>query len=233
MATHAARETGGSAQRYTGVVRATHWIAALCVFALLVTGLEIVASHPRFYWGEDGNIGMTPLFSIPIPSSRATVPTGYGYVLPDQNGWSRYLHFQSAWLLVLTGLLYVIYGLVTAHFWKNVLPGGADLRWHALRDRTAYASRYNAGQRLVYAIVLVVAFPLTIWTGLAMSPGFVSAFPATVTVLGGQQTARTLHFFLTIVLILFVVVHVAMVWRAGFRSRAGAMITGNLRSGDE
>ena len=50
------------------------------------------------------------------------MPTGYGYVLPDQNGWSRYLHFQSAWVAVLTGLLYVIFGLFTGHFRKNLLP---------------------------------------------------------------------------------------------------------------
>ena len=43
----------------------------------------------------------SPLFTIPIPSSRDTVPTGYHYVLPDQNGWSRYLHFEAAWLLAL------------------------------------------------------------------------------------------------------------------------------------
>ena len=42
--------------------------------------------------------GTTPLFKIPIPASRDTVPTGYNYVLPDQNGWSRYLHFEAAWV---------------------------------------------------------------------------------------------------------------------------------------
>lgn len=239
MATHAAPAVSRNAQRHTGFVRATHWIAALCFFALLVTGLEVVASHPRFYWGEDGNVGMTPLFTIPIPASRATVPTGYGYVLHDQNGWSRYLHFQSAWLLVFTGLLYVAYGLATAHFRKNLLPGRADLSWRALwgvasghlrlrRPRDGEDWRYNPLQRMTYAAVVFVAFPLMIWTGLAMSPGFVSALPATVTILGGQQTARTLHFFLTILLMLFVVVHVTMVWLAGFRKRMRAMITGQV-----
>jgi thiosulfate reductase cytochrome b subunit len=59
-----------------------------------------------------------------------------------------------------------------------------------------------------------------------MYPGFISAFPATVTLLGGQPSARTLHFFVTIALLLFLLVHVVMVCVAGFRSRMRAMITG-------
>ena len=166
------------------------------------------------------------------------VPTGYGYVLPDQNGWSRYLHFQAAWVVVLTGLVYTIYGLFTGHVRKNLLPGGTNLSWRALS--TAFASRlrferpseaeawsYNVLQRLTYLFVIFVLFPLIIWTGLAMSPAFVSAVPVAVTVLGGQQSARTIHFFVSIFLLLFMLVHVVMVWRAGFKSRMRAMITGH------
>ena len=74
------------APRHSALVRGTHWITTLCFCALLVTGIELVISHPRFYWGETGNVLTTPLFQIPIPSSRHLVQTGYGYVLPDQNG---------------------------------------------------------------------------------------------------------------------------------------------------
>ncbi|HEY2013101.1 MAG TPA: hypothetical protein VGH38_06335, partial [Bryobacteraceae bacterium] len=69
-------------QRHSAVVRATHWITTFCFLALLVSGVEILISHPRFYWGEAGNVLTTPLFKLPIPASRHTVPTGYGYVLP-------------------------------------------------------------------------------------------------------------------------------------------------------
>ena len=62
------------------------------------------------------------MFKIPIPASRSSVPTGYGYVLPDQNGWSRYLHFQSAWLVVFTGLLYIISIFVSGHLQKKSAP---------------------------------------------------------------------------------------------------------------
>ena len=88
------------------------------------------------------------------------------------------------------------------------------------------ASSYNVLQRLTYLFVIFVLFPLVIWTGLAMSPAVVSAFPAAVTVLGGQQSARTIHFFVSVFLVLFLLVHVGMVCRAGFRDRMRAMITG-------
>src|SRR5712692_11059935 len=120
------------ATRHSALVRVTHWITTLCFLALLVTGAEIVISHPRFYWGETGTILTTPLFKLPIPSSSALVPTGYGYVLPDQNGWSRYLHFQAAWLAVLTGLLYLVFGWLTGHFRQNLFPARANLSWRAL-----------------------------------------------------------------------------------------------------
>src|SRR5437762_12596655 len=112
--------------RHAALVRLTHWLTTVCFLALLVSGLEIVVSHPRFYWGESGNVLTPALFSFPIPSSRATVPTGYGYVLPDQNGWSRYLHFEAAWVLVLTGVLYVIAGLFSGHFRRDLLPAATD-----------------------------------------------------------------------------------------------------------
>jgi thiosulfate reductase cytochrome b subunit len=113
--------------RHSLLVRVTHWLTVLSFLALLVTGVEILISHPRFYWGETGNVNTRPLFTIPIPSSRSSVPTGYGYVLPDQNGWSRYLHFQSAWIVVGTGLLYVAFGFFGGHFRRNLLPARSDL----------------------------------------------------------------------------------------------------------
>jgi len=218
-------------------MRATHWITTLSFLALLVTGVEILISHPRFYWGETGNALTPPLFKLPVPASRATVPTGYGYVLPDQNGWSRYLHFQSAWAAVFTGLLYVAWGVFTGHFRRNLLPSASSL---SLRELSAViaghlrlrppgadeAGSYNVLQRVTYLLVVFVLFPLVIWTGLAMSPAIASAFPAAVTIWGGQQSARTLHFFISIALVLFLLVHLVMVCLSGFRNRVRAMITG-------
>jgi thiosulfate reductase cytochrome b subunit len=216
--------TAATAPRHSALVRFTHSITALCFFALLVSGIEIVISHPRFYWGEAGNVLTPALFSLPIPASRSSVPTGYGFVLPDQNGWSRYLHFQTAWVTVFTGLLYVISGLFTRHFRKNLLPAGSHLRFKLAFEADAWS--YNVLQRLTYLFVIFALFPLMIWTGLAMSPAIVSGFPAIVTVFGGQQSARTLHFFGSAVLVIFLFGHIVMVYRAGFWKRTRAMISG-------
>jgi thiosulfate reductase cytochrome b subunit len=233
-----ARSATAGRPRHSAVVRVTHWLTTLSFLALLVSGVEILISHPRFYWGETGNVNTRPLFQFNIPASRSTVPTGYGYVLPDQNGWSRYLHFQSAWVAVGTGLLYLVFGFFTGHFRRNLLPAPHDRSLRGLsasingrlrfrRPAEEEAGSYNVLQRLTYLLVIFVLFPLVIWTGLAMSPAIASAIPAAVTSLGGQQSARTLHFCVSGLLVLFLLVHVLMVSLAGFRSRVRAMITGN------
>ncbi len=189
----------------------------LCFFALLVSGVNLVLSHPRFYWGEEGNVNTPALFQLPVPASRAAVQTGYGYVLPDQNGWSRSLHFQAAWLVVFAGLAYALHGLRTGHFAKNLLAGPAT------------AGPYNPLQRATYAFVVFVLFPLMIWTGLAMSPTVTGALPFLAGAWGGHQSARTIHFFTTLSLVAFVIGHIVMVVISGFRRQMLAMTMGGER----
>ena len=92
----------------------------------------------------------------------------------------------------------------------------------------AESHSYNVVQRTTYLLVIFVLFPLVIWTGLALSPAFDSAVPAAVDLLGGRQSARTLHFFVSGFLVFFLVVHVAMIVLAGFWNRTRAMITGRV-----
>lgn len=230
--------------RHTLLVRVTHWITVISFVALLVTGVEILISHPRFYWGEVGNSLTLPLFKIPIPSSRSSVPTGFGYTLPDQNGWSRYLHFEAAWALILTGFVYFIFGLKTRHFRRNLFPVVADRTWAAFRQviaehlRLAPASgadgrSYNVLQRSTYLAVIFVLFPFVVLTGLAMSPSFNSAVPWVVNALGGRQSARTLHFLVSVSLVLFLLAHVLMIALTGFVSRTREMITGIATTAEE
>ena len=230
--------------RHAAVVRVTHWLTVIAFFALLITGAEIVISHPRFYWGEVGNVMTQPAFTLPIPASRHTVPTRYSFEMPDENGWSRSMHFEAAWALVLTGLVYFLYSVWTGHFRRDLVPARGERSWsdfRAVLQKTvgrgradvAEAHSYNVMQRATYLVVIFVLIPLVIWTGLAMSPAFTAAMPWTVEALGGRQTARTLHFFVTWALVLFVVVHVAMISRAGFWSRMRAMIRGRAAARED
>lgn len=212
--------------RHSAVVRITHWISALSFFGLLVSGIAILIAHPRLYWGETGALGTPSLIDLPIPLTLG------------HSGWGRYLHFLSAWVCVLTGLFYGLSGLLTQHFRKNLLPANTDLAlgrisrivWNDLqlkRPTEEESLSYNVVQRLAYLAVVFVLFPLIILTGLAMSPAITSVFPVLVNVWGGQQSARTIHFFVAVALVLFVCVHIAMVCLAGFTNRMRAMITGH------
>ena len=211
--------------RHSAVVRFTHSITALTFVALLVSGIMILIALPHLYWGETGALGTPSLLDLPIP-----LTLGY-------SGWGRYLHFLSAWISVFAGLVYVLAGLRTRHFVEDLLPARADLVWEPIwrsvvdhvRWKRPTEEAYNVLQRLAYLAVVFIFFPLIVVTGLGMSPAIVSVVPAVATVFGGQQSARTLHFFIASFLVIFLAVHIAMVCLAGFTNRVRAMITG--RSG--
>jgi thiosulfate reductase cytochrome b subunit len=190
-------------------VRATHWLTAASFIGLAVSGVAILLAHPRLYWGETGALGTPSLIDLPLP-----------FMLTGQSGWGRYLHFLSAWIAVLTGTVYVLGGARAHHFRRDLF-------------RSAQPAKYNVVQRITYIAVVFVLFPLMIWTGLAMSPGVTSVLPLLVTSMGGQQSARTIHFIVASLLVLFVVGHVAMVVFAGFTRQVGAMILGGEPSASE
>ena len=227
--------------RHGAVVRVTHWITVICFFALLISGGEIVISHPRFYWGETGNVMTRPLFTLPIPASRTTVPTGYGYVMPDQNGWSRSLHFQAAWAVVLTGLVYAICESVDAAtsgktWFRRGRTGGGGRFWEVIAKylrrappEEAEAHSYNVMQRTH----LSDGDLRPVSAGDLDGAGDVSGVRLprfrlrSICWAAGNPRARCISLSPG-ALVLFLVVHVTMVVLAGFRSRMRAMITGRV-----
>ena len=220
--------------RHSVLVRVTHWIQTLSFIALVLSGIAILLAHPRLYWGETGAVGTPSLIDLPLPFVLDVPIRGPG----------RYLHFLSAWVFVLTGLLYVLSGLFTRHFRKNLVPSKTDFGWkpilrvvsnhvHLKRLSEEESRSYNVLQRLTYLAVIFLLSPLIIITGLAMSPAVTSVFPVIVNVFGGQQSARTVHFFVSVALVLFLLVHIAMVCLAGFKNRMRAMITGRNAAGKE
>jgi cytochrome b subunit of formate dehydrogenase len=111
---------------------------------------------------------------------------------------------------------------------------GRDLGSLAIQEAWAEeAYSYGVLQRISYLVVVFVLFPVMIWTGMAMSPAVTSVFPFFVRTSGGYESARTIHFFAANLLVLFVLVHVAMVIVAGFVQRTRAMITGRVSGGRE
>jgi thiosulfate reductase cytochrome b subunit len=204
--------------RHSLLVRITHWLTALSVAGLLVSGAAILIAHPRLYWGETGSLETPSLFDLPL-----TLTLGH-------SGWGRYLHFLSAWLCVLTGLIYVLSGLVTKHFRRDLLPARSQLAGPLL---SSPADSYNIVQRVTYLGVVFVLFPLIVVTGLAMSPAVTSVMPWLATMFGGHQSARTIHFFAASAVTLFVIGHVTMVVAAGFAVRVMAMITGGRETAQE
>ena len=189
--------------RHSLVVRLTHWINAVASFALIVSGVAILLAHPHLYWGETGAIGTPSLIDLPLP------------FIFGHSGWGRYLHFLAAWVGTISGVVYVSAGIVTRRF------GHASFQ------------SYNVLQRLTYVAVIFVLGPLVLMSGLAFSPMLASAAPWLVSVFGGQQSARTIHFFAAAAIIAFLIVHVVMVAATGFTARMRSMIVGDPGSAAE
>jgi thiosulfate reductase cytochrome b subunit len=215
--------------RHSLVVRITHWINALCFLAFIESGTAILLAYPRLHWGETGTVGAPAKINLPLP-----------FVLElGIRGPGRSIHFLTAWVTLFCGLTYLASGLRSAHFYRHLVPQTTQLRWNAVRDEfIKHLSlkrperedevHYNLFQRVSYLGVVFVLMPFMFWTGLAMSPSVTSVAPFLVDMVGGHQSARTLHFFSAILLVLFLIVHVAMVIRAGFWQRCRAMITGYI-----
>jgi thiosulfate reductase cytochrome b subunit len=218
------------APRHSLFVRLTHWISAAAFLVLLLSGIAILLAHPRIYWGETGGVGGPSLIDLPLPFVLNVPIRGPG----------RYLHFLAAWIAIATGLVYVAMGIVSGHFARSFVPSRGDLTTRAIREAIArhlswprrdgeVAASYNVLQRVAYATVVFLLLPLMIATGLAMSPTVTSVVPLVVTIFGGQQSARTIHFFAACALTIFALLHVLLVWQAGFMAHLRAMITGRRR----
>jgi thiosulfate reductase cytochrome b subunit len=252
-------------RRHAGMVRVTHWVNVLCFTFLLMSGLQIFNAHPALYVGAQSDFehpaiaiqarradhsvrGETMLFGrsfdttgmlgLSMEEGQLTPRAFPSWItIPSYQDLAtgRAWHFFFAWVLVLNGLVYVIWGFASRHFWRDLVPSGSKLR-HIGADildhlrlrfpRGEAAKRYNVLQQLAYLTVVFVLFPLVVLTGLTMSPGIDSAAPQLLAVFGGRQTARLIHFLAASGLVLFVVVHLVMVLISGVWNNLRSMITG-------
>jgi thiosulfate reductase cytochrome b subunit len=202
-----------------------------CVY-LLVSGVHILLDFPELYWGNTGYRGYPAIFKL----------SDWGLSWEDagklgDRRWGRNYHITFAWVFLINGLVYVVWNLYTKHFHKQMVPARAELTrahvWTDLRDhfrrrsrRHASSGGYGTLQKTSYLLLIFVFVPFMILSGVAQAPSYTAALPVLLDMFGGRQSARTLHTVATVVLVLFVVVHLLEIVAAGFFRKVRSMITG-------
>jgi thiosulfate reductase cytochrome b subunit len=183
----------------------------------------------------------TGVLGVSRDSEHGTVRRAFPswLTLPGEPGLAlaRDWHFLMAWLFVGNGVVYLLFGLLSGHFRRDLAPAADQLRVrHILADlwdhvrlrvpRGEAARRYNVLQKLAYLTVIFLLLPIMVLSGLTMSPALTAAVPGLLDLFGGRQSARTIHFLVANLLVLFVLVHVAEVVLAGAVNGMRSMITG-------
>lgn len=252
--------------RHTLPLRIMHWINAICLFVLLLSGLQIWNATPALYWGQRSDfdrplLAMSAqqgadgkLHGITTIGSRAFDTTGvfgvsYMEGQPVARGFPSWLtmpgaqwlsmgrrwHFFFAWLFVINGICFAAYALWSRHLTRDLAPTRADWRGigrsiidHALlrHPKGEQAARYNVLQKLAYLIVIFVFGPLIVLMGLAMSPRMDSVLGWLVDLVGGRQSARTIHFLLAMGFVAFFLIHIFEVIVTGVGNNLRSIITG-------
>ncbi len=185
-------------------VRVLHWINAVAMIVMIMSGWQIYNASPLF--------GFTFSRSITLGGWLA------GALL-----W----HFAAMWILMVNGLIYLALGVATGRFRRKLLPitaGGviSDTK-AALTGKLSHAdlARYNYVQKLLYAGIIIVGV-LVVLSGLSIwKPVQLQWLTA---LFGGYDTARYVHFFCMAAIVAFLVVHVALALIVPKSLRA--MITG-------
>jgi thiosulfate reductase cytochrome b subunit len=158
-------------------------------------------------------------------------------VLGSDLALARDWHFLMAWAFVINGAIYLLFGMFSGHFRRDLAPASDQLRprhiladiWDHLRlrrPRGDAARRYNALQKFTYLAVIFVLLPMMVLSGLTMSPAVTAALPFLFDLFGGRQSARTIHFLAANLLAIFVMVHVLEVALSGAFNLMRSMITG-------
>ncbi len=191
------------------LVRITHWVNAFAILVMVMSGWKIYNA--------------SPLFDFSFPDD---------ITLGGWLGGALQWHFAAMWLLAVNGLIYLAYGLVSGHLWRRMFPLSPRVMLgdvlSALRGKLSHAdlSVYNAAQKAAYlgAIVLVIGLILS---GLAIWKPVQLYWLAAL--MGDFEGARFVHFFCMVGILLFVLVHVAMVILVP--KTFLTMITGKLKHG--
>ena len=217
-------------------IRWCHFFNMLFIFMLMRSGFSILMDHPRLYWNDHCTPGTEWIRFTPlrVPRDRLwTAKDDARYISPLVSlpgyrhtvGIARCWHFINVYGFVLSGVFFVC-GLLTSDQWMRLVPTSPKVLVDVWSTFVHYANfhfppepdgfyGYNALQQLAYFATIFVMAPLSILTGMAMSPALVNRFPGYARMFGGRQAARSIHFLLFVSWILFVVVHVTLVVLTG------------------
>ncbi len=209
--------------------RLWHWVNALTIFIMLMSGLMISNAHPYLYWGQYGANFDKAWLTLPRWPGWMTIPSSYNLSI------ARHWHLAFAWVLALGFTLFLVRALWNGHLRRDMALSRAelapshlwaDIKKHARLDFHSADARYNPLQKITYSLVLFVLLPGAIFTGLCLSPGFGAVAPWLVDLFGGRASARSIHFLCAAGFAAFIVVHLALVILAGPVNEIRSMITG-------
>lgn len=225
----------------------THYINLLFIFFLIRSGIEILSAHPKLYFDEASRPGKEWLRFTRKRMPKDRLWTGADeeesfspwIALPGRNnlGLGRHWHFFSIVFWVLNGLAYVVLLFATGG-WRRLIPTSWEIFPAAARSLWTYlhlqlpppGSPYNPLQQLAYAAIVFLVAPFLIATGAAMSPALGAHFPGYVRLFRGHQTARSLHFLGLVTVLVFTVIHVALVAIEDFPRNMAFIIHGQRTS---
>ncbi len=186
-------------------VRVTHWINAVAVIALLMSGLRIYNA--------------APLYDVRFPPELTL-----GGWLAGALAW----HFAMMWLLLLNGLAYLGFGVFSGHFVRKIFSIGAMAAYRNVRLEMRHlllhgTGEYNIVQRILYVVAISDVIVL-FFSGLALWKPV--QFQGLAGLLGGYDQARHIHFIGMTVLAIFIVVHVSVA--LAVKGTIESMVTGRL-----
>ena len=230
-------------------LRLEHYLNLLFMGLLIRSGIQIVGAHPRFYWHNNSNPKKEWLkfTTKKVPEDKLYTsmddeePVSPILALPgkDNLGLGRHWHFFSIIFWVLNGVIYVVLLFATGE-WTRLIPTSWSIipdAWHTLLTYLTFhippASAfhpYDPLQQLAYAGVVFLLSPFILLTGAAMSPSIEGRFPWYVKLLGGRQTARSLHFLGLIGFLLFIIVHTALVLIVHFQDNIRNIVFGSTQT---
>jgi methionine sulfoxide reductase catalytic subunit len=235
---HPGTTTPPAAVRQAGLpawVGVQHFFNLFLMIFILRSGIQILSDHPRLYWTRHSTPGKE-WFRIqkPVPSDPLWTAKQDSISLPGQLGLpglrhsiglARWWHLGVNTLWLLNGAVFYVLLFATGQ-WRRVTPTSWDVFPQALSTLIQYLSldwpqetgwtAYNGLQLIAYFITIFVAAPLAVMTGLGMSPALSTRFRRVSKVLS-IQTARSLHFLVLVWFLVFIVMHVTLVFATGLQ----------------